>query len=88
MPKQVMVQRASIAGLALAVLCPKSRATEWAFWLAMAFAALPGIIAIPVPQYVLGMITLALYYWYYSITFYVERHSASAENTKPCSPLL
>jgi hypothetical protein len=69
-------------GLALAILCPKSRATELAFWLAMAFAALPGVIAIPVPQYVLGMITLALYYWYYSITFYVERHSAWDANTR------
>jgi hypothetical protein len=59
-------------GLAAAISRPKPRGMEWAFWLGMAFAALPGIIAIPVPQYVLGMITLALFYWYYSISFYLE----------------
>jgi hypothetical protein len=62
-------------GLPAAVLRPKAIGIELAFWLGMAFAALPGIIAIPVPQYVLGMIMLALYYWYYSICFYVEQRS-------------
>ena len=55
-------------GLAAAISTPKPLGTEMAFWLAMAAAALPGIIAIPEPQYVLGMITLALYYWYYSVS--------------------
>jgi hypothetical protein len=62
-----------------AALCsPKTRGIELAFWLAMAFAALPGIIAIPQPQYVLGMIVLALYYWYYSITFFLDKRHASS----------
>jgi hypothetical protein len=61
-------------GLAAAISCPKSLGTELAFWLATTFAALSGIIAIPVPQYVLGMITLALLYWYYSISFYAINH--------------
>jgi hypothetical protein len=71
-------------GLALALLCPKPLGTELAFWLAMSFAALPGIIAIPMPQYVLGMITLAVYYWYYSIVSYVDGGSGctSAEDIK------
>jgi hypothetical protein len=69
-------------GFALTILCPKAPGTELAFWLAMSFAALPGIIAIPIPQYVLGMITLALYYWYYSIVFYVDLHSARDANAK------
>ena len=47
-------------GLAAAISYPKGRGTELAFWLAMAVAAIPGIIAFPEPQYVLGMITLAL----------------------------
>jgi hypothetical protein len=46
---------------------------ELAFWLAMIFAGLPGIIAIPSPQYVLGMIMLALYYWYYSLSCYMSQ---------------
>jgi hypothetical protein len=69
-------------GLALCLLRPKSLGTELAFWLAMSFAALPGIVAIPMPQYVLGMITLALYYWYYTIVFYVECRSASDANER------
>lgn len=60
-------------GLAAAISGPKSPGMELAFWLAMAFASLPGIVAIPVPQYVLGMIMLALYYWYYSLSFYMNR---------------
>ena len=69
-------------GVALTVLCPKPLGFELAFWLAMSLAALPGIIAVPMPQYVLGMITLALYYWYYSIVSYVERRSASDGNLR------
>jgi hypothetical protein len=60
-------------GLAAAIKCPKPLGVELAFWISMALAALPGIIAIPVPQYVLGMIALALYYWYYSLSFYIGR---------------
>jgi hypothetical protein len=59
-------------GLAASIKCPKPRNIEWAFWISMLFAALPGIIAIPEPQYVLGMISLALCYWYYSLNFYME----------------
>jgi hypothetical protein len=68
-------------GLAATISCPKSLGTELAFWLATTFAALSGIIAIPVPQYVLGMITMALLYWYYSMSFYVERRSARPTKT-------
>ena len=62
-------------GLAAAISRPKPRGMEWAFWLAMAFAGLPGIIVIPLPQYVLGMIALGLLYWYYSVSFYLGRHA-------------
>jgi hypothetical protein len=58
-------------GVATAVSCPKSPGMELAFWLAMIFAALQGIIAIPIPQYVVGMITMALFYWYYSMSSYI-----------------
>jgi hypothetical protein len=63
-------------GLAAARAHPKPLGTELAFWLAMMFAAVPGIVAIPVPQYVLGMVTLALLYWYYSLSFYIEQYAA------------
>ena len=59
-------------GFAAAISKPKSPGTEAAFWMAMATAAAPGVIAIPAAQYVLGMITLGLYYWYYSLSFYIE----------------
>jgi hypothetical protein len=71
-------------GLVAAILRPKPLGTESSFWLAIAFAAIPGIVAIPVPPYALGMITLALLYWYYSLSFYFERRSAMppSSNTK------
>jgi hypothetical protein len=62
-------------GLPAAILRPKSLGTELAFWLALSFAAVPGIVAIPVPQYVLGMITLALLYWYYTLDSYLSQNS-------------
>ncbi len=63
-------------GLAAARARPKPLGTELAFWLAITLAAVPGIVAIPVPQYVLGMVTLALLYCYYSLSFYIERYAA------------
>ena len=51
---------------------PRFIGLELAFWLAIAFAALPGIVAIPVPQYVVGMLTIALYYWFYSLVWFGE----------------
>ena len=60
-------------GLAAARARPKPLGMELAFWLAIAFAAIPGIVVIPIPQYVLGMLTLALLYWYYSLSFYIDR---------------
>jgi len=62
-------------GLAAAISRRKPLGTDVAFGLAMATAALPGIIAIPKPQYVLGMLTLALYHWYYSVSFYIAGSS-------------
>jgi hypothetical protein len=62
-------------GFAAMIAKPKPPAIEAAFWVAMATAAAPGIIAIPAAQYVLGMITLALYYWYYSLSFYLDGRS-------------
>ena len=38
-------------GLWAAIRRPKGVGVELAFWLSMGFAALPGVIAIPVPQY-------------------------------------
>jgi hypothetical protein len=64
------------AGLPAAIVYPKPLGLEFSFWLAMAVAALPGIVAIPEPQYVLGMITLALFYWYYSVCFFLGKRSA------------
>jgi hypothetical protein len=63
-------------GLAAARAHPKPLGTELAFWLAITFAAVPGIVAIPVPKYVLGMVTLGLLYWYYSLSFYIEQYAA------------
>ena len=59
-------------GLAASIIRPKPAQIETAFWIAIIFAALPGLVAIPFTQYVIGMIVLSLYYWYYSICFYIE----------------
>lgn len=61
-------------GIAAAIHCPKFIGVELAFWFAITFASLPGILAIPLPQYVIGMIMLSLYYWYFSVSFYIECH--------------
>jgi hypothetical protein len=58
-------------GLLAAILRPKPLGIELAFWSAMTFAAIPGLFAIPIPQYVLGMITVASLYWFYSVSFYI-----------------
>jgi hypothetical protein len=57
-------------GLLAAICRPKPPSLELAFWLAMGCAAMPGLVAIPLPQYVIGMVMLAFYYWYYSVSFY------------------
>jgi hypothetical protein len=62
-------------GLPAAFSNPKPLGIELAFWLAITVAALPGVVAIPEPQYVLAMITLALFYWYYSSSFFLEARS-------------
>lgn len=54
-------------GLVASILFPKSLAVEMAFWVAMVFGALPGLIAIPVPQYLTGMIAMAVLYNYVSV---------------------
>lgn len=54
-------------GLIAAMLYPKPLPVELSFWAAMAFGALPGIIAIPVPQYLTGMISLGILYSYVSV---------------------
>jgi hypothetical protein len=59
-------------GLPAAILNPKPLSLDVSFCVAMAVAALPGIVAIPEPQYVLGMITLALIYWYLSVSPILE----------------
>ena len=88
-------------GLPAAILNPKPVGLEVSFWLAMAVAALPGIVAIPEPQYVLGMITLALFYWYYSVCGFLEMrlqlnaetvaltggHQSDAPSAPPIDPM-
>ncbi len=72
----VMLLATAGLGILASVLCPKGFVIETAFWLAIAFAALGGIVGIPIPQYLLGMITLAILYNYVSVCYAVDHHSS------------
>ena len=56
-------------GLYAAKLAPKHLAVEFAFWLAIAFYALPGILVVPHASYMLGLIVFAALYGAYSVEF-------------------
>src|SRR6266851_5578257 len=56
-------------GLPSALLHRKPRPVEAAFWLALAFTATPGWLAEPKPAYLLGYMTLAVFYGIASIDF-------------------
>jgi hypothetical protein len=49
-------------GLLAALIRPKGRALESAFWSALAFGALSGVLVIPSVKYTLGFIALAAWY--------------------------
>jgi SAM-dependent methyltransferase len=75
-------------GFPAAISRPKPTATEAAFWLAMATGAAPGILAVPATQYVLGMITFALLYWYYSVSLYLKSGAVNEEKQLRMGALL
>lgn len=54
-------------GLLAMLVAPKDLAIEAAFWLAMAIAAVPSILVLPRPHYLLGFMTLAFMYGVLSI---------------------
>ncbi len=74
-------------GIPASILRPKRRGVELAFWLAMIVAGLPGVLAIPLPQYLVGMLVLALYYCCYSVVWYVESslHGPSTLSYRCCA---
>jgi hypothetical protein len=60
---------AANVGLYAATLARKPIWSELAFWLAITFNGLFGILVIPRPQYLLGLITFAALYGIYSIEY-------------------
>jgi hypothetical protein len=54
-------------GLYAAKLAPKAWWIESAFWLAIGFSALPGIVVVPHAKYLIGMMTFAALYAAYSV---------------------
>ena len=71
----VMLLIAANLGIIASILYPKGLALELAFWLSMTFGVIPGLIGIPVPQYVSGMIALAILYNYVSVCYAVDQLS-------------
>ena len=59
-------------GLLAAIRYPKGWPLELSFWGAISISALPGIIVIPTPPYLLGLIALATIYGIVSINHAVE----------------
>jgi hypothetical protein len=54
-------------GLFVPLLRPKGRAIESAFWVALAFGSLYGLLVMPYPRYALGFIALAALYGLYGL---------------------
>lgn len=61
-------------GLLAAAFYPKGRAMESAFWAALAFDALFGLVAIPQIQYLLGFLAFATIYGIVSLDVALARH--------------
>lgn len=59
-------------GLLASFIYPKPRHIELAFWSALGFSSLYGIIAIPIHNYLLGFIALAFVYGVISIDYAME----------------
>ena len=72
-------------GLLAAALYPKGWAMESAFWAALGFNSLFGLIAIPQIQYLLGFMALAMIYGIVSLNRALSRHGAS-EIRAPAHP--
>ncbi len=69
-------------GLFAAVLYPKGWAVESAFWLALAFDSLFGIIAIPQIQYLLGLMAFSTIYGIASLDWALDRHRTGEIHTR------
>ena len=63
----------SNAGLLAAAFYPKGWAMESAFWCALAFSSLFGIVAIPQVQYLLGFMAVAAIYGIVSLDYAIKR---------------
>lgn len=74
----MMLLLAANVGIVASIVYPKGLVLESAFWVAIAFGMLPGLIGIPVPQYVIGMITLAILYNYVSVCYAIDKLSSGA----------
>jgi hypothetical protein len=60
-------------GLVAAYTCRKPWPIDIAFWLSIAFSALPGLLVMPTPRYLLGLIALSVSYSIASLGFVVEQ---------------
>ena len=60
-------------GLIAAYYYPKNRALDYAFFIAMLFSIIPGILVMPFGSYILGYIALSLFYGLVSLNEAVEQ---------------
>jgi len=65
----LMLLIAANLGLLAALRTPKPWGMEMAFWCAIILSAIPGILAVPVPKYMTGLLAFAIMYSAYSIGF-------------------
>jgi hypothetical protein len=85
----LMLLVAANLGLIAAVRHPKPRIIEVAFWSAMALSAIPGILAVPVPKYMTGLLAFAIMYSSCSIAFARgSLFSGVSDDSEPAAELL
>ncbi|MGZ4730737.1 MAG: hypothetical protein ACXVZH_01210 [Terriglobales bacterium] len=58
----------------LAALCERKRwSLDLAFWIAIAFGALPGLLVVPIPKYLLGFIAMLVLYGLISLDYAIHQ---------------
>lgn len=70
-------------GLVAALFSPKGLPVEAPFWLAMAMAAIPSMLVLPRPHYLLGLMALSFIYGIVSIDHWLITNSRKQEPASP-----
>jgi hypothetical protein len=69
----MLVLLAGNFGLLAALYSRRPRSLDLAFWIAIGFSALPGLLVVPAPKYLLGCMALVVLYGLVSIDYAIQQ---------------